>query len=50
MLKRYDWLANHYVQLDPNNIKSKEEIIALLKQRTRPIKNREYVTATVLAS
>lgn len=49
MLKRYDWLAKHYVQLDPNNIKTKEEIIALLKQRTRPIKNRQYVKAKVIA-
>jgi hypothetical protein len=45
MLKRYDVLAKRYVQLDPQNPKSKEEIIALLKKRTRKIANREYVLA-----
>jgi len=45
MLKRYDLLAKRYVQLDPENPKTREEIIALLKQRTRKIVNREYVMA-----
>lgn len=43
MMKRYDWLAKHYVNLDSNNPKSKEEIMTLLKQRTRRIVNRQYV-------
>lgn len=37
MLKRYDWLAKYYVQLGEEEL-SKEEIIALLKERTRRIK------------
>jgi len=36
MLKRYDWLANFFVNLDEENPMSREEIIALLKSRTRP--------------
>lgn len=43
MLKRYDWLAKRYVQLDPANPKTQEEIIAKLKERTRRIENRQYV-------
>jgi len=35
MLKRYDWLAHFYVELDQAHPKSKEEIIELLKYRTR---------------
>ncbi|MCS6904696.1 MAG: fatty acid desaturase [Bacteroidia bacterium] len=34
MLKRYDWLARFYVNLQPSVILSKEEIIELLKMRT----------------
>lgn len=37
MIKNYNVLANHYVQLDESNPLSKEEIIALLKQRTRRV-------------
>ena len=36
MLKRYDKLADHYVPLDDRG-RSKQEIIALLKERTRRI-------------
>ena len=36
MLKRYDTLAEHYVPLD-DRARSKEEVIALLKERTRRI-------------
>ena len=36
MLKRYDWLANHYVAID-GQARTQEEIIALLKERTRRI-------------
>jgi len=36
MLKRYDTLAEHYVQLGDRR-RSKEEIVALLKERTRRI-------------
>ncbi len=36
MLKRYDWLAHFYVPIDDRN-RSRDEIIALLKSRTRPI-------------
>jgi hypothetical protein len=36
MLKRYDTLAEHYVPLDDRE-RSKEEIIALLKERTKRI-------------
>lgn len=36
MLKRYDWLAHFYVPIDNRN-RSKNEIISLLKSRTRPI-------------
>ena len=39
MLKRYNWLTNFYVQLDPLNPKSKTEIEALLKYRTRKFQN-----------
>lgn len=45
MLKQYNLLAKHYVQLDPDNPKSKEEIIQMLKLRTRKIKDRQYVLA-----
>jgi len=36
MLGRYDWLANAYVELDGKG-RSKDEIIALLKERTKRI-------------
>ncbi len=36
MLKRYDWLAKHFVNLDPNHPLSQNEIIQLLKSRTLP--------------
>ncbi|MFY7787287.1 MAG: fatty acid desaturase family protein [Thermoflexibacteraceae bacterium] len=35
MLKRYDWLASFYVQLNPEKPLSKEQIIALMKERTK---------------
>lgn len=35
MLKKYDWLAHFYVALEPQKVKSKDEIIALLKERTK---------------
>jgi fatty acid desaturase len=36
MFKRYDILANHFVNID-NTYNSNEEVIQLLKSRTRPI-------------
>lgn len=36
MLKRYDWLAHFFVDLDTQNPRSQSEIISLLKQRTQP--------------
>lgn len=36
MLKRYDWLAKYFVELR-DTPRTKEEVIALLKERTRPI-------------
>jgi hypothetical protein len=45
MLKKYKTLASYYVQLDADNPKSEEEIIALLKLRTTRIANRAYVMA-----
>lgn len=36
MLKRYDWLANYYVNIG-NKKQSKTEVIDLLKSRTEPI-------------
>lgn len=36
MLKRYNWLAKRFVNLDEDNPLNREEIIALLKNRTRP--------------
>ena len=36
MLKRYDWLAKNYVEIDGKG-RSQEEIIALLKERTQRI-------------
>ena len=42
MLKRYDWLADHYVAIDDRQ-RSKEEIIELLKERTRRIEQPELV-------
>jgi fatty acid desaturase len=36
MLKRYDWLARRYVPLGDRK-RSREDVIALLHQRTRPI-------------
>ena len=44
MLKRYDWLADHYVAIDDRQ-RSKEEIIELLKERTRRIEQPELVAA-----
>jgi hypothetical protein len=49
MWKKYKTLARFYVQLDPNNPLSEAEIIALLKQRTRKIVQREYVEQIALA-
>lgn len=40
MLRRYKKLASHYVCLD-RQPKTEEEVIALLKKRTRPIRNWE---------
>ena len=37
MLKRYDILAKHFVNIG-NTYQSKEEIIALLKERTKKFK------------
>ncbi len=45
MTKQYKTLARHYVQLNPDQPKSEEEIIALLKKRTTRIADRQYVTA-----
>lgn len=45
MIKNYKGLAKQYVQLNPDKPKTEEEIIALLKLRTRRILNREYVMA-----
>lgn len=45
MVKRYDVLAKHYVILDPNVKMTQEEIITKLKNRTRLIKDRQYVVA-----
>jgi fatty acid desaturase len=39
MLKRYDWLADKYVQIGSRQ-RSREEIIALLKERTKRIPDR----------
>ena len=36
MLKRYDWLARFYVEIDGQN-RSKDEVMALLRSRTAPI-------------
>ena len=36
MLKRYDWLANHFVELR-DEPRTKDEIIALLQERTKRI-------------
>jgi hypothetical protein len=36
MLKRYRWLARFYVNLDDKNPLNQEEIVGLLKSRTRP--------------
>jgi hypothetical protein len=36
MFKRYDWLASKMVQLGPRQ-RSREELVALLRSRTRPI-------------
>ena len=44
MLKRYDKLADHYVPIDDRQ-RGKEEIIALLKERTRRIPEPEMATA-----
>ena len=44
MLKRYDKLAEHYVPLD-DRPRSEEEIIALLKERTRRISESELSAA-----
>lgn len=47
MCKQYRVLARHYVQLNPEQPKSEEEIIRLLKQRTRKIVDRAYVVQVV---
>lgn len=44
MFKRYDTLAEHYVPLDDRG-RSKEEIVALLKERTRRIEPRVEMAA-----
>lgn len=44
MLKRYDKLAEHYVSLD-DRVRTEEEIIALLKERTRRIPESELSAA-----
>ena len=44
MLKRYDKLADHYVVIDERQ-RSKEDIVALLKDRTRRIQQPELVAA-----
>jgi fatty acid desaturase len=44
MLKRYDKLADHYVAIDDRQ-RNKEEIIELLKERTRRIAQPELVAA-----
>lgn len=49
MWKQYNTLAKFYVQLDPEHPLTKKQIIALLKQRTRKISNREYVQQIALA-
>ena len=36
MLRRYDWLAARYVNLD-GRVRSREEIVALLRVRTQPV-------------
>jgi hypothetical protein len=48
MLKRYDVLAEHFVPLDDRE-RSKEEIIALLKERTRRIPEPVLAEATAVA-
>ncbi|MCH2023079.1 MAG: fatty acid desaturase [Saprospiraceae bacterium] len=35
MLKRYKWLASHVVNINGNTFESEEEIIEIMKQRTR---------------
>ena len=47
MLKRYDWLADNYVPIDDRQ-RSKEEIIALLKERTRHIPQPELAAGFVV--
>jgi hypothetical protein len=49
MWKQYNTLAKFYVQLEPEHPLTKNQIIALLKQRTRKISNREYVQQIALA-
>jgi len=49
MWKQYSTLARFYVQLDPETPLSEKEIIALLKQRTRKIVDRNYVEQISLA-
>jgi len=44
MLGRYDWLAERWVELDGKG-RSKDEIIELLKSRTRPVREAEAVAA-----
>ena len=37
-LQRHDWLADHFVECVPTKLKrSKDEIIAFLKSRLRPV-------------
>lgn len=47
MLGRYDWLANRYVDLGHG--RSKEEIIAMLRSRTLPIRGWKAATREVVA-
>lgn len=50
MFKNYNKLAKHYVQLDPENPLSREEIIALLKERTRRFEEAELKEAMASAA
>jgi len=46
MMKRYDLLANHFVNIG-NRFTSDDEVIALLKQRTKKISNSPLVVGAV---
>jgi len=47
MLKRYDLLASHFVNLG-NRFTSEDEVIALLKQRTKKIPSSYSVVTPIL--